>query len=64
MTEYRDTLAGGNTADQPTFVSSKEGSRQSFFDVVEDRMLFGEDPCGSITLLDGHFTSLSIFVAI
>ena len=64
-TEYRVTLAGSNTTDQPTFVSSgKEGNRQWLFDVIEDRMLFGEDRCGSITLLDGHFTSLSIFVVI
>ena len=65
MTEYRDTLAGSNTAHQSTFVSSgKEGNRQWLFDVIEDRMLIGEDRCGSITLLDGYFTSLSIFVAI
>ena len=65
MTEYGDTLAGSNTAHQPTFVcSGKEGNRQWLFDVNEDRMLIGEDRCGSITLLDRHFTSLSIFVTI
>ena len=65
MTEDRDTLAGSNTSHQPTFVcSGKEGNRRWLFDVIEDRMLFGEDRCGSITLLDRHFTSLSIFVAI